>query len=237
MLAALCAHPRPGLSSADASADRKRARELFDKITRTISLSKSQASKALGEDWQMYADIARLWQTDNLERAGKAYLEAARIEVKPSPTDPAVGVVDPRLSNNLGVIRHLEGDVYAAQTCYQDAITVAAVSPTENDAIITTVMYNLARVYEEQGEVAKAREAYDKLLGKHPEYVDGASSLTTNALNFLDEASFQQRSLVHAWLIRQTVWKMPTATSKKLSNLNPTISIYGLSTLGCLVIN
>jgi len=173
MLASLCAHPRPGLSSAETAADRKRSRELFEKIVRLTSSSKIPSIKALGEDWQMHADIARLWQSDNLERAGKAYLEAARIEVKPSPSDPTIGVVDPRLSNNLGVIKHLESDLVAAQRCYQDAITVAASSPIENDGIITTVMYNLARVYEEQGDVSKAREAFDKLLGKHPEYVDG----------------------------------------------------------------
>jgi RNA polymerase-associated protein CTR9 len=37
----------------------------------------------------------------------------------------------------------------------------------------TSMLYNLARVYEDGGDVAMAKEAYDKLLARHPEYVDG----------------------------------------------------------------
>jgi RNA polymerase-associated protein CTR9 len=37
----------------------------------------------------------------------------------------------------------------------------------------TTILYNLARIYEDQGEISMAKEAFDKLLSQHPEYVDG----------------------------------------------------------------
>jgi RNA polymerase-associated protein CTR9 len=35
------------------------------------------------------------------------------------------------------------------------------------------MLYNLARVYEDAGDGVMAKEAYDKLLSRHPEYVDG----------------------------------------------------------------
>lgn len=34
-------------------------------------------------------------------------------------------------------------------------------------------MYNLARAYEDQGEVSLAKEAFEKLVSRHPEYIDG----------------------------------------------------------------
>jgi tetratricopeptide (TPR) repeat protein len=37
----------------------------------------------------------------------------------------------------------------------------------------TSVLYNLARIYKDLNDDAKAMEAYEKLLDRHPEYVDG----------------------------------------------------------------
>lgn len=172
MLAAICAHPGPALSATDAATEKKKARDIFERIGRQISASRQRSIKYLGEDADMHIDIARLWQAESLERASKAYKEAARIQAAQAPAE----AVDPRLSNDLGVMHHLEGDLPAAQKLYEEAITNAALNSQDADTLITTMMYNLARVYEEQGESNKAREAYDKLLGKHPEYIDGKQS-------------------------------------------------------------
>lgn len=168
MLASICALSRPGLSASDAAAERKKARDIFEKIARTTQQQpKNKNVRDRADDADMHIDIARLWQSESLDRAHRAYREAARIQ-------SVAGALDPRLSNNLGVVRHLEGDLTAARDAYQEAITIGASStlPT-TDGMITTMMYNLARVYEEQGDANKAKEAYDKLLGKHPEYIDG----------------------------------------------------------------
>ena len=46
---------------------------------------------------------------------------------------------------------------------------------TSFDGVSTTILYNLARVYEDGDDVDMARAAYEKLLTRHPEYVDGVS--------------------------------------------------------------
>ncbi|KAG8841217.1 hypothetical protein FRB91_005238 [Serendipita sp. 411] len=46
------------------------------------------------------------------------------------------------------------------------------------DAVSTTVLYNLARIYEDQGDMSMAKEAYDKLLQRHPEYIDAKVRLS-----------------------------------------------------------
>ncbi|KAG8900293.1 hypothetical protein FRB99_006134 [Tulasnella sp. 403] len=186
MLASICAHPRTGISSADAAADRKKARDIFDRVGRIIATTKNRSWRYLGDDPDMHIEIARLWQNENAERTGRAYKEAIRALSIQSPNAP----LDPRLSNNLGVIKHLDGDTATARELYQDAITSALSTGQESDGIIATCMYNLARVYEEQGDSNKAREAYDKLLGKHPEYVDAkiGRARMLIALNRNDEA-------------------------------------------------
>jgi RNA polymerase-associated protein CTR9 len=58
---------------------------------------------------------------------------------------------------------------------YEAALTDAVSQASVNcDRISTTTMYNLARVYENQGNTKMACKAYEKLLTQHPEYVDGA---------------------------------------------------------------
>ncbi|KAA1471852.1 RNA polymerase II-associated protein [Dentipellis sp. KUC8613] len=181
MLASLRAFPRPGVSSSDAIQDKARARELFDRLLKTIdqhqheegvmhtngnSQSSTPPSRAILDDLEMYVEIARLWQNENLERTGKMLREALRIS-------EANGTPDPRLLNNLGVLAHFDERHQDARAMYEKALTTAAsLGADAAEAISTTVLYNLARVYEDIGETSMASEAYEKLLSRHPEYVD-----------------------------------------------------------------
>lgn len=163
ILASLRAHPRPGVSSADVAQEKLKARELFDRVTN----GSSRASSTLNDDMEMHVEIARLWQDDNLERTTKAFRDASRVSA-------ASGQVDPRLLNNLGALQHMEGNLDEARTMYEDALTKAAtLSADDGEAMSTSILFNLARVYEDSGEHAIAKGAYDKLLSRHPEYVDG----------------------------------------------------------------
>jgi RNA polymerase-associated protein CTR9 len=163
ILASLRAHPRPGVSSADVAQEKHKARELFDRVTN----GSSRASSTLNDDMEMHVEIARLWQEDNVERTAKAFRDASRVSA-------GSGQVDPRLLNNLGALQHMEGNLDEARTMYEDALTKAAtLSADDGEAMSTSILFNLARVYEDSGEHAIAKEAYDKLLSRHPEYVDG----------------------------------------------------------------
>lgn len=194
MLASLRAHARPGVSSADAAKEKARARELFDIVCKALDphlpsdkpVSRSnghmngasaptltRAHRRIGEDVDMHAEIARLWQGEDLGRAKRALREGLRLsEAAPH------GRPDPRLMNNVGTISHLEDDLLEARKMYERALTVATgegFEPELAEGMSTSILYNLARVYEGLGEEGMAKEAYDKLLSRHPEYTDGPS--------------------------------------------------------------
>lgn len=198
MLASLRAHPRPGVSSSDAAAERVRARELFDRVARAIEQGHDQhalsttngrlnghgnqlphtslPSRLVANDMQMHIEVAKLWQNENLDRTGKAFSEALKISEAMTG-----GSGDPRLLNNLGVLAHLEGKMDVARGSYERALTGVSglssstdgLASTDGEAMSTSVLYNLARIYEDMGEHTRAGEAYEKLLERHPEYVDG----------------------------------------------------------------
>lgn len=111
--------------------------------------------------------------------------------------------VDPRIRNNLGVLffnrrphqqqqrqqsAPVQADLYRAQEEFERAlgklgagINVADRSscgfdPTETDAVMTATSFNLAACYEALGEVDKAKNGYELLLGQHKEFVEGACS-------------------------------------------------------------
>ncbi len=178
MLASLRLHPRPGVSSLDAAQERTKARELFDRVYRTIEQyddaavqngnaagSERPPPRIVADDVEMHIEFSRLRQSENLDRTGKIFREAVRISEE--------GLVEPRLLNNLGVVSHLQSRFEDARIMYENALVGASALGTEAEAMSTSVLYNLARVYEDLGDDAKAMEAYEKLLDRHPEYVDG----------------------------------------------------------------
>ncbi|KAI0301045.1 hypothetical protein B0F90DRAFT_1810255 [Multifurca ochricompacta] len=178
MLASLRLHPRPGVSSSDAAQEKTKARELFDRVYRAIEqyedravqngqLSRSEPPppRVVVDDVEMHIEFARLLQSENLDRTGKIFRDAVRVSEDS-------GRVDPRLFNNLGVVSHLESRFDEARIMYENALVGASSLKAESEAISTSVLYNLARVYEDLNDEAKAMEAYEKLLERHPEYVD-----------------------------------------------------------------
>ncbi|KAF9527372.1 RNA polymerase II-associated protein [Crepidotus variabilis] len=173
MLASLRAFPRPSVSSQDMAQEKVRARELFDRVTKgleidSVSESGKQRKLTLGiaDDVEMHIEIARLWQEDNLDRMGKALKEAMKV-------NQTSGEANPQLVNNVGVLHHLEGNFKEARSMYEGALISATTLPTDSaEGLSTTVLYNLARVYEDEGEETLAKDAYEKLLSRHPEYID-----------------------------------------------------------------
>jgi RNA polymerase-associated protein CTR9 len=184
MLASLRAHPRPGVSASEFAKEKERAQELFEKVIKELHLPEdsgraststngvgpsrsNKSARNLAEDVDMHVEIAKLWQDVDVDIVKRAVQEALRIH------EVAHGV-EPKLMNNLGVLDHMEDNLQQARAAYEQALTssTAAALP-DGDAVSTTILYNLARVYEGQGELDRAQEAYEKLLAHHPEYIDG----------------------------------------------------------------
>ncbi|KAI0065995.1 TPR-like protein [Artomyces pyxidatus] len=179
MLASLRMVLRPGVSNTDAVQEKLRARELFDRVFKTIDQSEdttpqmngqtsrpSAVPRAVLDDIEMYFEVAQLWQHESLDRTTKVFQEALRIGEENDD-------VDPRLLNNLGAIAHLEQHFEEARTMYESALTKASALGTSTaETMSTSILYNLARAYEDLGVETMATDAYEKLLTRHPEYVD-----------------------------------------------------------------
>jgi RNA polymerase-associated protein CTR9 len=185
------------LSAADAVTEKLRAKELYERVMKildspsfaTDSSKQHQLSRSaksvlhLAEDVDMYVEIAALWQRDNLDRTGKSLKDAVRVNnVKTkSASASASNVSTPKLLNNLAAVRHMEGLFAEARALYEEALPFALTEGSiDSEASSVTILYNLARVYEDLAEHNMARDAYLKLLGRHPEYVDGASDTISN---------------------------------------------------------
>ncbi|KIP06107.1 hypothetical protein PHLGIDRAFT_107356 [Phlebiopsis gigantea 11061_1 CR5-6] len=179
MLASLRAHLRPGMSSSEHTKEKAKARELFDRVIKTLYLPEqthqplngqgtllTRSQRRIAEDVELHAEIAKLFYQEDIGKVERAFQEAVRLS-------DLTGRTDPRLLNNLGALRYLSGHSEEARVLYERALTDASSQGTrESDSMATSLLYNLARVYEDQGEGAKAKEAYEKLLSRHPEYVD-----------------------------------------------------------------
>lgn len=172
MLASLRAYHRPGISSSDLAKERTRARELYTRVTSMIADGGVHRPPAVvASDPDMYIEIAQLWQADNRQRTLECLEQAAVV-----CTSPALGVeerpVDPRLLNNQGVLHHMQGRHDPAVLLYRQAITKTLQMGPEGEMMGATMLYNLGRAYEDSRDDSAAKEAYDKLLELHPEYVD-----------------------------------------------------------------
>ena len=185
MLASLRAFPRVGLSSADAAAERAKARELFENVLKVLDLAetprlngsqsgtdayqKRKAFSNFGDDLDLFIEAGRLWQDDEKPRV-RLLEEAVRVA---ESRVQAGGPPEPRLLNNLAVLKHNKGEFKEARSTYEAALTEA--SSVGDEGMATTILYNLGRLYEDQGEANLAKQAYKKLLTRHPEYADGKS--------------------------------------------------------------
>ncbi|KAI0319009.1 RNA polymerase II-associated protein [Amylostereum chailletii] len=177
MLASLRMYPRLGMSTSEAAQEKLRARDLFDRVLKAIELHEEgklnsivklepPPSKTLLEDMDMYVEIGRLWQKENLDRTRKMLQAALKIS-------EASGAADPRLLNNLGVLSHMDNNTEQARSLYESALTGAsALGSDTSEGMSTSILYNLARIYEDLGSEVMSSEAYEKLLARHPEYVD-----------------------------------------------------------------
>jgi tetratricopeptide (TPR) repeat protein len=57
-----------------------------------------------------------------------------------------------------------------AKELYEKALESANESESGG---LTTVMYNVARLYESLGDVEVANKTYQEILDRHPSYIDG----------------------------------------------------------------
>ncbi|KAG1763436.1 hypothetical protein EV702DRAFT_1220367 [Suillus placidus] len=185
VLTALHAHPRPGVLNSDFAQENAKARELFDCAIKALEQDDSRASNGnlhhpcitqpvvSTMPWICTLKLARLWQEGSLDRTTRALKEALGLS---EPDEQ----IDPRLLDNMGTLQHMEGNLAEARAraLYEHSLTKStSLGPDD---------------------VAMAKEAYDKLLARYPEYI-GAQILadlnqSNEAHDLLKQAMASQNS-------------------------------------------
>lgn len=187
-------------SASDAASERLKARESYEQVLRLFSkrgamamgdtIADSDEIEALAtrirevaRDSDLYLEVARLNAEDDLPKAVRALKTSETINRdfdRPIP---------PPLLNNIGAMEFALGRTDEAASRFEEALTEAGrLASTgeaggDQDAVMVTLTYNLGVAYEAQGNPEKAKDMYNRILTRHPEYVEGKAACHSKGLS------------------------------------------------------
>ncbi|KAF1942074.1 hypothetical protein EJ02DRAFT_183295 [Clathrospora elynae] len=184
-------------STEDKSAELKKALKYLE----TVQSAWKDPKKKIIPDQSVLLNLARLYETDHPEKSLKCLEEVEQIEIEAIPdedypegleegaqlTAALRELLPPQLLNNMGCF-HFQAERYVrAQELFQVALSACVNAENrdetiDTDALVTSISYNLARTYEAEGVSNEAKEVYESLLKRHPDYVDARLRLTYMAL-------------------------------------------------------
>lgn len=152
--------------------------------------------KALSPDASVLLNLARLYETEQPEKALQCLqqveqLELDQIPARERPTDAADEaqgqaalrrLLPPQLLNNIGCFYFQAEKHELASELFEAAlgacVRIGEKDPdTDTDNLISTISFNLGRSYEARGLTDKAIEVYEGLLGRHEDYTDARTRL------------------------------------------------------------
>jgi RNA polymerase-associated protein CTR9 len=133
--------------------------------------------EGVSHDVDIFLDLATLWHTDAIDKAVGAYQTASNIfrdsSANGGSDSKELDARQIRTSSNLGSLFLLQGNVDSAEHEYQFALEKLADETGQTAEVLKTdLAYNLARAYEENGEVVKASQWYRDVLRQHPEHME-----------------------------------------------------------------
>ncbi|KAF9159835.1 protein required for normal CLN1 and CLN2 G1 cyclin expression [Actinomortierella ambigua] len=155
-----------------------KALEYFKTATNIIHERNTMAM----QDPLLFTEMAQLLeQTDNV-RATKAYMQALGICSEKAETVDYM----PELLNNVAAMNHIDGRLDAAEGSYNKALDLCAAKIQQEEggagaggdvdmateATITTIRYNMARLYEERNQIEQAEQIYQGIAAKYHGYAD-----------------------------------------------------------------
>jgi RNA polymerase-associated protein CTR9 len=125
--------------------------------------------RGVGQDADIFLDLAKMWQDESLEKAIGAYQTAISIADDPE-------IVDLRaikMSSNLGALFELQGNVETAERMYQEAIQrLSGETGKDAEVMRTLLAFNLGRANEDGGDVVAASKWFRDVLRQHPEHTE-----------------------------------------------------------------
>ncbi|WVF72375.1 hypothetical protein IAT40_007190 [Kwoniella sp. CBS 6097] len=184
--ACLLAYPHPGMSTDEIAKNRTIARNMLGEVHSLVASAQTDEDwarlRGVGSDADIFVDLAKLWQGESLEKAISAYQTALQIksddELDGAETLPAPDLKTIRMSDNLGALFQLQGNVETAERMYQESLQkIASENGKEAEVLKTVLAYNLGRAYEEGGDNVKAAQWYRDVLRQHPEHMESKARL------------------------------------------------------------
>ncbi|KAK4687282.1 RNA polymerase-associated protein CTR9, partial [Tremellales sp. Uapishka_1] len=178
--ASLLAYPHPGMGAEEVLKNRTTARNMLTELHTLVTAAETNEDLAklrkVGEDSDIFVELAGLWQEESLEKSISAYQTAVSIKAAASSAateEKPLDLTEVRMSNNLGALFQLQGNVETAERMFQESLQKLAADDGKTAEVLKTVLaYNLARAYEEGGEVIKAAQWYRDVLRQHPEHME-----------------------------------------------------------------
>lgn len=153
--------------------------------------------KNLAPDAAVLLNLARLYETENSDKALQCLQQVEKLELDQVPdaqrpvdtTDEAqVRAVlrkslPPQLLNNMGGFYFQDDKYELASEMFEAALSACVCigqddSDLDTDALVTTISFNLGRSYEARGLTDQAVEVYEGLLKRHDDYTDARTRLS-----------------------------------------------------------
>lgn len=178
-------------SKEDKSTEIKKATALLEGVRSAWKDPK----KALSPDSSVLLNLARLYETDNPDKALQCLQQVEQLELDQIPASERPRDIDdaeaqaavrkllpPQLLNNIGCFHYQAERHELASDMFEAALGACMRigekdAEMDTDALVSTISFNLGRSYESRGSTDKAVEVYEGLLARHDDYTDARTRL------------------------------------------------------------
>lgn len=175
--ACLLAYPHPGMKEDEIARNRATARSMLSELHQLVLSASNEEDwarlRGAGEDVDIFLDLAKLWQNEDLDKAISSYQTAISVAADKDEEEKIVDLRPIRTLSNLGALFHLRGNYETAERMYQEALQkLGSESGKDAEALRTELAFNLGRALEEDGDDVKASQWYRDVLRQHPEHME-----------------------------------------------------------------
>ncbi|KAH7117157.1 hypothetical protein B0J11DRAFT_469689 [Dendryphion nanum] len=174
-------------SKDDKSNELKKALKYLEDVVKTCKDPK----KRLQTDQAVLLNLARLYESAHPDKSLKCLEEVEQMELDAVPEEdypenieddtlikPALRqLLPPQLLNNMGCFQYQNERFAQARDLFTVALKACVTAEDRDntidaDALVTTISYNLGRTYEAETMFQEAKDTYESLLKRHPDYID-----------------------------------------------------------------
>lgn len=183
-------------SREDKSAEMKKAIGFLENVRNSWKDPKRKASP----DPYVLLNLARLYEVESPEKSLQCLHQVEQMEIDDIDDDDRPEIEDevelkaalremlpPQLLNNMAAF-HFQAERFGqARELFQTALNAcvkagAKDKDLDTDSLVTSISYNLARTYEAENMLDEAKQVYQGLLERHPDYTDARIRLAYIAL-------------------------------------------------------